>query len=176
MTAEYIYKCVKACIGVYGTADPEKIFEMRGTAVKKRAPPGLCGMICVKDGKLIVYSGEDQGISARRILISRLLGHAVLHRERLAAGEVFEYASGGSYKGPRAAEAALFAAELLIPDSRISELDRFGFSEGQIAASLGNMRSLAAPKIYAMRCRGVSICGSVARADFMRRCDVENLF
>lgn len=176
MTAEYIYKCVRACVGVYGTCEPEKIFEMRGCAVKRRAPPGLCGMICVKDGRLVVYAGEESGASQRRIIVAKLLGHAIMHREELCGGRVFEYAERGTPRDPRAAEAALFAAELLIPDVRISELDKFGFTEGQIAASLGNMRALAAPKIYAMRCRGVSVCGSAARADFMKRCDVENLF
>lgn len=176
MTAEYIYKCVMACKRVYATAEPERIFEMRGAAVKRRAPPGLFGMVCIKGDRLVVYAGDERGASARRILTARLLGHAVLHRDRLMSGETFEYAEGREPAVPQATEAALFAAELLIPDARISELDRFGFSEGQIAASLGNLRSLAAPKIYAMRCRGVSICGSTARADFMKRCDVETLF
>lgn len=175
MTAEYIYKCARATVQVYGTGEPEDIFRTRGAVIKEKAPAGLSGMICMKDSRLIVYPPHASYGSKRRISMAHMLGHAILHKDRLCAGECFEdcFFSGGGSCAEK--EADIFAAEILIDDEKIKDMDRFGFTEGQIAAHLGALRALASCKIYSMRCRGISVCQSSYRADFMRRCDIDIL-
>ncbi len=153
MTAEYIYKCAKAVKDVFKTDEPTQIFRMRGVEIKSTALPALCGMICVADGKTAVFDGIGSEGAGRRVLLAKLLGHAVLHRERLLCGESFEYVKGmtGDLSSDR--EVGIFAAELLISDEKITELREFGFTDGQIVMSLGELRGIAVLKLFSMRCR-----------------------
>lgn len=175
MTAEYIYKCAVATMRVYGTADAEEVFRMRGAVIKECAPVGLSGMICVREGRLLVYPPmENKGV-LRRISMAHMLGHAILHKDRLCRGECFEDSFFGDKESSAETEACIFAAEMLIPDEKVKEADRFGFTDGQIAAHLGPFRVLSSYKIYSMRCRGIGVGSMAPHSDFMRRCDIEML-
>lgn len=176
MTAEYIYKAVKACEKVHGTRDPEKIFAQMKTVIKRSTPSGLRAMICMIGGRLMVCADGEQTDAMFRVSLAHLLGHAVLHRERIVGGESFEdiYYFGAKTGAER--EADIFAAEILITDEEIKELCSMGYTEGQLSASFGGMKELVAFKLFSMRARGIAVCGDVCRADFMKRCDVELFF
>lgn len=174
MTAEYIYKCARACAGVYGTAEPDKIFEMRGVPIKTSKLGGIRGMICVKGGEMLVYVDENAVGSSRRVSSAKLLGHCFLHRERLLHGESFE--DSASLRTTEDREAGFFAAELLISDACITELCTLGYTEGQLASALGGLRELVSYKVFSMRSRKIPVCGDVCRTDFLNRCDVDLFF
>ncbi len=166
MTAEYIYKCAKAVREVFKTDDPAKIFRMRGVEVKSSATPALCGMICIIDGKIAVFDGIGENSEGHSAMLAKLLGHAVLHRERLLCGESFEHVIFGSGECSCEREAELFASEFLISDEKVSELRNLGLSNGQIVTSFGEMRSLAVLKIFSQRCRNDSeISGTLCKSD-----------
>lgn len=166
MTAEYIYKCAKAVREVFKTDDPAKIFRMRGVEVKSSATPALCGMICIIDGKTTVFDGIGKDFEGHNSMLAKLLGHAVLHRERLLCGESFEHVVFGSGECSSEREADIFASEFFIPDEKISELRSLGLSDGQIVTSFGEMRSLAVLKIFSQKCRMDSeISGTLCKSD-----------
>ncbi|MBE6562838.1 MAG: ImmA/IrrE family metallo-endopeptidase [Ruminococcaceae bacterium] len=173
MTAEYIYRCAVATVKVYGTTDAEKIFSMRGAEIMDKAPSGLSGMIILKDGKLTVYPPEGNLRTVRKISMAHMLGHLVLHREKLYRGFCFEDALFMKKDCHVEKEADIFASEILISDEKIKELEGYGFTEGQIASHLGLLRPLAGCKIYSMRCRGIPVCGTAYREDFNKRYDIE---
>lgn len=154
MTAEYIYRCSQVIKKVFKTNDAKTVFDMRGALLKKTKNSPLLGMICIIDGILTVFVREDIENSDGAIETARLLGHAVLHRERLLEGECFEHVERCENETTSEREATLFAADLLISDERIKELECFGFTEGQMACKLGSFRSLAQYKLLSMRCRG----------------------
>lgn len=154
MTAEYIYRCAQALKNVFKTSEAKVIFDMRGAVFKKTESSALMGMICVCDGVLTVFIREDIESYKSAIETARLLGHAVLHRERLLEGECFEHVEGCENETSAEREATLFAADLLIPDEIIKEMECFGFTEGQMACELGKLRCLAPYKLLSMRCRG----------------------
>ncbi len=173
MTAEYIYKCALATVKVYGTRDAEKIFTMRGAEIKKEGLPGISGIISINDGVLTVYPPESTFKNMRKVCMAHMLGHLILHREELCGGVCFEdsfFIKNGSHFEK---EADIFASEMLITDEEIKNLERLGFTEGQIACALGSLRILAGCKIYSMRCRGISVCGSAFCGDFMKKYDIE---
>ncbi len=176
MTAEYIYKFVKACEAVYGTRDPEKILKERKAVIKKGAPEGLRGMICALKGQVYVALDPALTESSRRQTASHLLGHAVLHRKRILSGKIYEEPSSDVREGVTEREADIFAAELLITDEEVVAMRDEGMTEGQIAASFGTMRDLAVCKLFSMRSRGIPIGDEICRADFMKRCDIELFF
>ncbi len=173
MTAEYIYKCAVATGKVYGTDDAEKIFKMRGACIKEKAPPGMSGIISIKEGKLTVFPPDVELKTVRRISMAHMLGHAVLHREKLCSGWCFEDYFFQKNSNHEEKEADMFAAEMLIGDCTVKELENYGFTEGQIALHLGLLRPLAEYKIYSMRCRGISVCGSSYCGDIMKKYDIE---
>lgn len=173
MTAEYIYRCATATVKVYGTNDAEKIFSMRGADIMDKAPGGLSGIIFLKEGKLTVYPPEGNLRTVRKISMAHMLGHLVLHREKLLKGFCFEDTLFIKKEDHEEREADIFASEILISDEKIKELEGYGFTEGQIASHLGLFRPLAGCKIYSMRCRGISVCGSSYREDFNKRYDIE---
>ena len=168
MTAEYIYKCADALKKVFKTGDPDEILRMRGAKIKNTLPDSLRGMICIVDGETVVFVGECKSEGARTAELARLLGHAVLHRDRLLSGESFEDVYYPKNESALDREASIFAADLLISDEKIRELECFGYTEGQIAASLGSIRELAPFKFFSMRCRGE---GCVSET--LNKCDVE---
>lgn len=172
MTVEYICKCAKACVRVYGTAEPEKIFALRGIPVKSSVLGGLKSMICIIGGKMFVYIDRNMKDSARRVALAHLAGHCFLHRDRLLSGESFEDTYTGS-SGTAEREANIFAAELLISDSTITELCACGYTEGQLASALGGLRELVSYKIFSMRSRRIPVCGDISRVNFMNKCDVD---
>ena len=176
MTAEYIYKVTKACEAFYGTRDPEEIFRQRGTKLRPTSPGGLIGVICAKDGAVIVSIDGAASSSARRVCAARFLAHALLHRKQLTSGRVYEEPVTVRPEGSDEREADLFAAELLIKDEEIKSLIESGMSEGQIVASFGTMREIVPRKLFSMRSRGISVGDEVCRADFLKRCDVELFF
>jgi len=176
MTAEYIYKFVKACEAVYGTRDPEDIFIQRKAALRRGAPEGLRGLIFVAGGAVIVDVSPSLSESLRKMTLAHLLGHAVLHRKRIMSGKTYEEPCDAAALSPAEREADLFAAELLIPDDEILALHESGMNEGQLAASFGALRDLVPHKLFSMRSRGIKVGDDVCRADFLRRCDVELFF
>lgn len=176
MTAEYIFKFAKACEAVFGTSDPEEIFRLRKAKVRDGAPEGLRGLVSTVNGTVVVCLDPSQPASLRKCAAAKLLGHSLLHRGRVARGETFEipYGEGGGSASDK--EADIFAAELLIPDAKITESFAAGCSEGQIASLFGGMRELVPYKLFSMRARGIAVGDDVCRADFMKRCDVELFF
>ncbi|MBR6918365.1 MAG: ImmA/IrrE family metallo-endopeptidase [Clostridia bacterium] len=175
MTAEYIYKFAKACEAVYGTRDPYEIFRQRNASIKRQAPEGLRGLICMVNRTVLVAVDSSLTDSAKMMTFAHLLGHAVLHRRKILAGKTFEepdrYPEGCSER-----EADIFASELLISDEEILRLRDEGMNEAQVISSFGSMRELAQHKLFSMRSRGLSVGDDVCRADFLRRCDVELFF
>jgi|GEM_PF-2520920 len=176
MTAEYIYKFVKACEAVYGTREPLEIFRQRGAAVRNTAPEGLHGLICLANGSVLVAVDPAISESHRRMTLAHLLGHAILHRKKILAGKAYEEPSGEVPPSAAEREADLFAAELLISDEEILELRDSGMNEGQVISSFGALRDLAPHKLFSMRSRGISVGDDVCRADFLKRCDIELFF
>lgn len=176
MTAEYIYKFVKACEAVYGTRDAEKILKERKVTIKNGAPEGLRGMICSVKGQVYVAIAPDLSGSSRRSTLSHLLGHAVLHRKRVLSGKIYEEPSASLFDNAAEREADIFAAELLITDEEVIALRDSGMTEGQIAASFGTLRDVALHKLFSMRSRGIPVGDEICRADFMKRCDIELFF
>ena len=175
MTAEYIHKFVMACEAVYGTRDPEEIFRQRRAAVKRSAPEGLRGLICIVDGRVVAAADSSLPEPVRKLTLAHLLGHALLHRKRLTSGVTFEEPPGEN-GGAAEREADLFAAELLICDEEILTLRDGGLNEAQLISSFGVLRDLVPKKLFSMRSRGISVCDEVCRADFLKRCDVELFF
>ena len=176
MTAEYIYKFVKACEAVYGTRDPELILRERKATIKYGVPDGLRGMIGAVKGKVYVAIGTDMPESMKRITLAHLLGHAVLHRKRIFSGKIYEEPSDDSLYGAAEREADVFAAELLVTDEDILTLRNSGMSEGQIVSSFGTMREVVMHKLFSMRARGIPVGDETYRADFLKKCDIELFF
>ncbi len=166
MTVDYIYRCACATAKVFGTREAEEIFKMRGAHINGAAPEGVCGIICIDSGRLTVVPPHSSKKALRRISMAHMLGHAVLHRDMLTAGECFRDMLFNKNVSAAETEADIFAADFLIDDSLITEYDSFGFTEGQIAIHLAALRPLAAPKIFSMRSRGIPVCSSSFKNNF----------
>ena len=176
MTAEYIYKFVKACEAVYGTRDAERILKERKVTLRSGVPEGLRGMICAVKGQVYVSLDPSLSDPAKRATLSHLLGHAVLHRKRVLSGKIYEEPSDLANDNAAEREADVFAAELLITDEEVLAMRDSGMTEAQIAASFGTMRDVALHKLFSMRSRGIAVGDEICRADFMKRCDIGLFF
>lgn len=166
MTVDYIYRCAVATAKVFGTREPEEIFKMRGARISENTPAGILGIICIDDGRLTVFPPHRDGKALRRISMAHMLGHAVLHRDKLSAGRCFQDLLFSRESTAEEKQADIFAADLLIDDSVITEYDRFGFTEGQIALHLASLRPLASAKLFSMRSRGIPVCSSSFKNGF----------
>lgn len=165
MTAEYIYRCTEMIGKIYKTKDPEAIFSAGGTTVEIEAAPKLRGRIFWSGKKLCVCASGEKGSEERKIELARLLGHAVLHREKLLNGEIYKDMIYPDRESADDREASLFAADLLINDAEIRELECFGMTDGQIASSLGGRKELMPLKKFSLRCRGVGVAGAPIKSD-----------
>lgn len=175
MTVEHIRKNAAACRALYGTSEPGEILKNRNVRVKRISLGGLRGMVCNIGGDYFAFSDVAQSPSLERVLLAKLLGHTVLHREELALGRSFEESYIPRAKSLSEKEVSFFAAELLITDTTILELCSYGYTEGQLAAALGGMRELVSYKLFSMRSRGIAVGQDVWRGDFLKRCDIDIL-
>lgn len=173
MTVEHIRKTATACRALYETSEPGEILKRRNVRVKRISLGGLRGMICNISGNNFAFSDVAQSPSLERVLLAKLLGHTILHREELALGRSFEESYIPRARSLSEKKVSFFAAELLITDTTILELCSCGYTEGQLASALGGMRELVSYKLFSMRSRGIAIGQDVWRGDFLKRCDID---
>lgn len=134
MTIDYICKVVAKIRRKYDETDPLRLAKAMGIIVSF-VPMGLdqksCkGFFTYQSRKKHITINSDLPLEIQRIILMHEIGHACLHKERLAV--IREFHEFSLYDtAPLEYEANLFAAEALLDDESVIEVlndDDFFFS------------------------------------------------
>lgn len=170
-TTDYISNRVEGIVKKYRTRDPFELCEDMGIGVRYRdLGEQLKGFFFYQSRikTIVLNSRTDEML--HRALCAHELGHAVLHSELLTAMRSFHELELFDSAMPTEYEANIFAAELLISDSALTELlSGAEYSVFQAASILRVPIELLDFKFRAMKSRGYEIDPLyLANSDFLK--------
>ncbi len=142
---------VDKLLAKYKTRDPFRIARQCGIELIVKELGALKGFYKVIYRNPFIFLNKSLPAAMARLVCAHELGHHFLHREFAAFG--FEETSLFSPASRREYEANLFAAELLISDREIRELAEYGYTEAQIASSIGMDLPLTQLKLAALQAK-----------------------
>lgn len=137
------------------TRDPFKIAKAMDIELAVKELGALKGFYKTIYGIPFIFLNRALDKKTARIVLAHEIGHHILHKEFAAFG--FEETSLFSPASRREYEANLFAAELLVSDSDISETLEYGGTVSQVASSLGLNEEFASLKLSAYKFKNSSL-------------------
>lgn len=125
MSIEYVSRQVARINRKYGEPDPFRLARDMGIIVAYEAmgdyPEACKGFFMCQSRKKIIMINSDLPKTVQRIILAHELGHAVLHRKKLATLKAFHDFSLYDTTSRYEYEANLFAAEYLLNDKDVIE-------------------------------------------------------
>lgn len=173
MSIELISKEVKTILQKYGEKDPFKLCRLLGISLIHSPmgsnPKDCKGFYLCHSRKQVIVLNEDLPCEIQRIILAHELGHSVLHQKNSGLQSfhdfvLFDETSTYEY------EANIFAADLLLEDSRVLSLLNGDLSFFQAAAQLGVPPELLDFKFRVLKRKGYQVVDPpfVSSSDFLK--------
>lgn len=167
MDAERIYSAARKLKKKYATADPFELCECVGLNVRFADIGSLKGMYKYIKGNYFVLINDSLDARSKALVCCHELCHHLLHKDiakNIGLYDTMLYDMDGRTEN----EANMFAAEIMIEDSDITNYACEGRTAADIAAILGTDINLVLIKAELMRKRGFDInCALRAQSDFL---------
>lgn len=163
---DYIFKIVDALLRKYKTNDVYELAERAGLKLWFRPLGNLKGLYTVeRKSRYIVVNDELDDITMK-VVCAHELGHDMLHRG-LAGGGIREttmYLDNNRTER----EANLFAANILISDSRILSEMQYTNDINELSYELSLPAEIVNYKLESLNAKGYSFNFSQVRNDFLK--------
>lgn len=158
MLVDDIYKMTQKLINQNETNNPFDIAESRGIMVRECMDfTKLCGLYMIIKRKRVVILNGNMKRDKKQIVLAHELGHDMMHRDLAKNTALQEFMIYDMTARPEY-EANMFAADLLIDDSRVIDLAKdYNYNLEQIACELCTDINLLKIKIQNMIHRGFDI-------------------
>ena len=180
MTIEKIWNECRRLHETYGDLSPWDLCDAENIqvlCVPMGTQPGACkGFFLRRFGVSCITVNADLSRETMRAVLWHELGHALLHRDEAEQTELVDFALAGN-TDVLEYEANLFAAEMMISDSRILELLKEERTVFEAASETDVPPELVDYKIRILQHRGLNLLPPLyARSNFMKDIDRINRF